>query len=162
MGIADHLTCLLSNLHAGREATVRTGHRTTDWFKIGQGVRQDCILSPSSCNVYVEYIMWNAELDEAQARIKIAGGNIKNLRFADWMVVAEPWKILGFLASRGEEFNPGPVIWLDRSELLCNKILLKYKRDRERYQHRQQKGEERMPPPHPHPSLVLSKKLYTY
>ena len=78
----DHLTCLLRNLYAGQEATVRTGHGTTDWFQIGKGVRQGCILSPCLINLYAEYIMQNARLDEAQARIKIAGKNI-NLRYAD-------------------------------------------------------------------------------
>ena len=80
MGIPDHLTCLLRNLYAGQEATVRTGHGTTDWFQIGKGVCQGCILSPCLFNFYAEYIVWNAKLDEAQAGIKIAGGNISNLR----------------------------------------------------------------------------------
>ena len=83
MGIPDHLTCLLRNLYAGHEATVRTGHGTTDWFHIGKGVRQGCILSPCLFNLYVEYIMRNARLEEAQAGIKIAGRNINNLRYAD-------------------------------------------------------------------------------
>ena len=83
MGISDHLTCLLRNLYAGQEATVRTGHGTTDWFQIGKGVRQGCILSPSLFNLYAEYIMRNAGLDEAQAGIKMAGININNLRYAD-------------------------------------------------------------------------------
>ena len=83
MGLSDHLTCLLRNLYAGQEATVRTGHGTTDWFQIGKGVCQDCILSPCLFNLYVEYIMGNAGLDEAQAGIKIARGNINNLRYAD-------------------------------------------------------------------------------
>ena len=83
MGIPDHLTCLLRNLYAGREATVRTGHGTTDWFQIGKGVCQDCILSPCLFNFYAEYIMRNAGLEEAQAGIKIAGRNINNLRYAD-------------------------------------------------------------------------------
>ena len=83
MGIPDHLTYLLRNLYAGQEATVRTGHRTTDWFQIGKGGRQGCILSPCFFNFYAEYIMRNAGLDEAQARIKIAGRNINNLRYAD-------------------------------------------------------------------------------
>ena len=83
MGIPDHLTCLLRNLYAGQEATVRTGHETTDWFQIGKGVRQGCILSPCLFNLYAEYIMWNAGLDEAQAGIKIAGRNINNLRYTD-------------------------------------------------------------------------------
>ena len=83
MGITDHLTCLLRNLYAGQEATVRTGHGTTDWFQIGKGVCQGYILSPCLFNSYAEYIMRNAGLEEAQAGIKIAGRNINNLRYAD-------------------------------------------------------------------------------
>ena len=83
MGIRDHLTYLLRNLYAGQEVTVRTGQGTTDWFQIGKGVRQGCILSPCLFNFYAVYIMRNAGLDEAQAGIKIAGRNINNLRFAD-------------------------------------------------------------------------------
>ena len=83
MGIPDHLTNLLRNLYAGQEATVRTGPRTTDWFKIGKGVRQGCILSPCLFNLYAEYIMRNSGLDEAQAGIKIARRNINSLRYAD-------------------------------------------------------------------------------
>ena len=83
MGKPDHLICLLRNLYAGQEATVRTGHGTTDWFQIGKGVCQNCILSPCLFNFYAEYIIRNAELDEAQAGIKIAGININNLRYAD-------------------------------------------------------------------------------
>ena len=82
-GIPDHLTCLLRNLYAGQKATFRTGHGTTDWFQIGKGVRQGCILSPCLFNLYTDYIMRNAGLDEAQAGIKIAGRNINNLRYAD-------------------------------------------------------------------------------
>ena len=83
MGIPDHLTCLLRSLYAGQEATVRTGHGTTDWFQIGKRVCQVCILSPCLFNLYVEYIMRNAGLEEAQAGIKIAGRNINNLSYAD-------------------------------------------------------------------------------
>ena len=83
MGIPDHLTCLLRNLYAGQEAIVRTGHGTTDWFPIGKGVRQGCILSPCLFNLHAEYIMRNAGLEEAQAGIKIAGRNTNNLRYAD-------------------------------------------------------------------------------
>ena len=83
VGIPDHLTCLLRNLYAGQEATVRTGHGTTGWFQIGKGVCQGCILSSRLFNLYSEYIMRNAGLDEAQAGIKIAGRNINNLRYAD-------------------------------------------------------------------------------
>ena len=81
--LVDHLTCLLRNLYAGQEATVRTGHGTTDWFQIGKGVRQDCILSPCLFNFYAEYIMRNAGLEETQAGIKISRRNINNLRYAD-------------------------------------------------------------------------------
>ena len=83
MGIPDHLTCLLRNLYSGQEATVRTGHGTTDWFQIGKGVRQGCILSLCLFNLHAEYIMRNAGLEEVQARIKNAGRNINNLRYAD-------------------------------------------------------------------------------
>ena len=83
MGIPDHLTCLLRNLYEGQEATVRTGHGTTVCFQIGKGVRQGCILSPCLLNLYAEYIMRNAGLDEAQAEIKIAGRNLNSLRYAD-------------------------------------------------------------------------------
>ena len=83
MGISDHFTCLLRNLYAGQETTVWTTHGTTDWFQIGKGVHQGCILSPCLFNLYAEYIMWNAGLDEAQAGIKTAGRNINNLRYAD-------------------------------------------------------------------------------
>ena len=83
VGIPDHLTCLLRNPYAGQEATFRTGHGATDWFQIGKGVHQVCILSPCLFNFYAEYIMWNAGLDEAQAGIKTARRNINNLRYAD-------------------------------------------------------------------------------
>ena len=83
MGVPDHLTSLLRNLYAGQEATVRTGHGTTDWFQIERGIHQGCILSPCLFNFYAEYIMRNAGLEEAQAGIKIARRNIKNLRYAD-------------------------------------------------------------------------------
>ena len=83
MGIPDHLTCLLRNLYAGQEATVRTRHGTTDWFQIGKGVHQGCILSPCLFNLYAEYILWHAGLDEAQAGMQTSGRNINNLRYAD-------------------------------------------------------------------------------
>ena len=83
MRIPDHLTCLLKNLYAGQDATVRTGHGTTNWFQIGKGVRQGCILSLCLFNLYAEYFMRNAGLDEAEAGVKIAGENINNLRYAD-------------------------------------------------------------------------------
>ena len=83
MGILYHFVCILSNLHAGQEATVRTAHGTTDWFQIVKGVHQGCILSPCLFNLYAEHIMGNAGLDEAQAEIKIAGRNINSLRYSD-------------------------------------------------------------------------------
>ena len=92
MGIPDHLTCLLRNLYAGQEATVRTGHGITDWFQIGKGVRQGCILSPCIFNFYAEYIMRNTGLEEAQAGIKRAGKYINNLRYADDTIVTAEMK----------------------------------------------------------------------
>ena len=83
MGVQDHLTCLLRNLYAGQEATVRTGPGTTDWFQIGKGVGQGCILSPCLFNLYAEYIMRNTKLEAAQAEVKISGRNINNFRYAD-------------------------------------------------------------------------------
>ena len=96
MGIPDHLTCLLRNLYAGQEGTVRTGHGTTDWFQIGKGVRQGCILSACLFSLYAEYIMKNARLDEAEAGIMIARRNINNLRYADDTT---------FMAEREEELK---------------------------------------------------------
>ena len=104
MGIPDHLTCLLRNLYADQEEIVRTGHGTTDWFQIGKGVRQGCILSPYSFNFYAEYIMRNAGLEEAQAGIKSAGRNINNLRYADdTTLMAESVKELKSLLMKVKE-----------------------------------------------------------
>ena len=104
MGIADHLTCLLRNLYAGQEATVTTGHGKTDWFQTGKGVRQGCILSPWLFNLYAEYIMWNARLDEAQVGIKIAGRNIGNLIYAgDSTLMAESKEKLKSLLMKVKE-----------------------------------------------------------
>ena len=104
MGIPDHLTCLLRNLYAGQEATVRTGHGTTDCFQIGKGVHQGCILSPCLFNLYAEYIMRNAGLEEAQAGIKIARRNINNLRYADYTtLMAESEKELKCLLMKVKE-----------------------------------------------------------
>ena len=104
MGIADHLTCLLRNLYAGQEATVRTGHGTTDWSQIGKGVRQACILSPCLFNFYAEYIMRNTGLEEAQAGIKIARRNLNNLRYADdTTLMAESEELKSLLMKVKEE-----------------------------------------------------------
>ena len=124
MGIPDHLSCLLRNLYAGQEATVRTGHGTRNWFKTGKGVHQGYILSPCLFNFYAEYIMWNAKLDDSQTEIKIAGGNINNFRYADGTTLmaesASWWKWKSWLfgkdpdagkdRSRGEVGDRG---WLD-------------------------------------------------
>ena len=104
MGIPEHLTCLLRNLYAGQEATVRTGYGTTDWFQTGKGVCQDCILSPCLSNFYAEYIMRNIGLEEAQAGIKIARRNINNLRYADdTTLMAESEEELKSLLSKVKE-----------------------------------------------------------
>ena len=104
MGIPDHLTCLLRNLYAGQEATVRTGHGTTDWFQIEKGVCQGCILSPCLFNLYAVYVMQNARVDEAQARIQIAGRNINNLRYADdTTLMAESEELKSLLMKVKEE-----------------------------------------------------------
>ena len=104
MGIPDHLTCLLRNLYANQEAMVRTGHGTTDWFQIGKGIRQGCILSPCLFNLYAQYIMRNSGLEEAQAGIKIAGRNINNLRYAvDTTLMAESEEELKSLLMKVKE-----------------------------------------------------------
>ena len=104
MGISDHFACLLRNLYLGQEATVRTGHGTTDQFKIGKGVRQDCILSPCLFNLYAEYIIQNDGLDDSQAGIKIAGRNINNLRYGDGTtLMAENEELKNLLMKMKEE-----------------------------------------------------------
>ena len=104
MEIPDHLTCLLRKLYAGQVATVRTRLGKTDWFQIGKGVRQGCMLSPCLFNLYVEYIMWNVRLDEAQAGIKITGRNINNLRYADdTILMAESKETLKSLLMKVKE-----------------------------------------------------------
>ena len=106
MGIPYHHTCLLRNLYAGQEATVRTGQGTSDWFQIGKGVHQGCILSPCLFNLYAEYIMQNARLGEAQAGIQIAGRNINNLRYADDVtLMAESKEELKSLLMKVKEEN---------------------------------------------------------
>ena len=113
MGIPEHLTCLLRNLYAGQEATVRIGHGTTNWFQIGKGVRQGCILSPCLFNLYAEYIMRNAGLEEAQAGIKIAGRIINNLTFTDDTT---------FMAETKEELKSLLMKVKDESEKVCLKL----------------------------------------
>ena len=104
MGMPDHLTCLLRNLYAGQESTVRTGYRTTDWIQIGKGVYQGYIFSPCLLNLYLEYIMRNTGLDEAQAESKIAGRNINNLRYADdTTLMAESEELKSLLMKKKEE-----------------------------------------------------------
>ena len=124
MGISDHLTCLLRNLNADQEATVRTRHGTTDWFQIGKGVHQGCILSPCLFNFYTEYIMRNSKLDEAQVGIKISRRNINNLRYADdTTLMAEREELKSLLMKVKEESekvglkhskNMGVLIMADR------------------------------------------------
>ena len=115
MGIPDHLTCLLRNLYAGQDATVTTAHGTTDYFQIGKGVRQGGMLSPCLFNLYAEYIMRNAGLDEAQARIKIAGRNINNLRYADDTTL---------MAERKEELKSLLMKVKEESEKVCLKLTI--------------------------------------
>ena len=121
MGIPDHLTCVLRNLYAGQEATVRTGHGITDWFQIGKGVRQGCILSPCLFNFYAEYIMRNARLDEAQAGIKIAGRNISNLRYADdTILMSESEEELKILLVKEESKNVGLKLNIQKTKIMAS------------------------------------------
>ena len=122
MGISDHLTCLLRNLYAGQEATVRTGHGTTDWFQIGKGVGQGCILSPCLFNLYAEYIRRNSGLDEAQAGIKISGRNINNLRYAhDTTLMAESEELKSLLIKVKEESkNVGLKLNIKKTKIMAS------------------------------------------
>ena len=121
MGITDHLTCLLKNLYAGQEATVRTGHGTTDWFHIGKGVRQGCILSPCLFNLYAEYIMRNAGLEETQAGIKIAGRNINNLRYADdTTLMAESEELKSLLMKVKESEKVGLKLNVPKTKIMAS------------------------------------------
>ena len=120
MGIPDHLTCLLRNLYAGQEATVRIGHGTTDWFQIGKGVCQGCILSPCLFNFYAEYIMRNTGLDEAQAAIKIAGRNINHLRYADdTTLTAESEELKSLLMKVKESEKVGLKLNIQKSKIMA-------------------------------------------
>ena len=122
MGIPDHLTCLLRNLYAGQEATVRTGHRMIDWFQIGKGICQGCILSFCLFNLYAEYIMWNSGLVEAQAGIKIAARNIKNLRYADdTTLMDESEELKSFLMKVKEENEKvGLKLTIQKTEIMAS------------------------------------------
>ena len=121
MGIPDHLTCLLRNLYAGQEATVRTGHATTDWLQIGKGVCQGCILSPFLFNLYAEYIMRNAGLEEAQAGIRIAGRNINNLRYADdTTLMAESEEELKSLLMKEESEKVGLKLNIQKTKIMAS------------------------------------------
>ena len=120
MAIPDHLTCLLRNLYAGQEATVRTGHGTTDWFQIGKGVCQGCILSPCLFNFYAEYIMRNAGLEEAQDGIKIARRNINNLRYADdTTLMAENEEELKRLLMKEESEKVGLKLNIQKTKIMA-------------------------------------------
>ena len=129
MGIPDHLTCLLRNLYAGQEATVRTGDGTTDWFLIGKGVCQGCILSPCLFNFYAEYIMRNAGLEETQAGIKIAGRNTNNLRYADdTTLMAEREELKSLLMKVKEESEKvGLKLNIQKTKILINLLIKQWK-----------------------------------
>ena len=135
MGLSDHLTCLLRNLYAGQEATIRTGHGTMDWFQIGKGVFQDSILSPSLFNFYAEYIMQNARLEEAQAGIKIAGRNINNLRYADDTTltaeIEEELKSL-LMKVKEESEKAGLKLNIENTRIMASRLINSWQIDEER------------------------------
>jgi len=134
MGIPDHLTCLLRNLYAGQEATIRTGHGTTDWFQIGKGVHQVCLLSPCLFNVYAENIMRNSGLVEAQAGIKIVGRNINNLRYADdTTLMAESKEELKSLLMKVKEESEkvGLKLNIQKTKIMASGPITSWQTDRE-------------------------------
>ena len=134
MGIPDHLNCLLRNLYAGQEATVRTGHGITDWFQIGKGVCQGCILSPCLFNLYADYVTRNARLDEAQAGIKIAGRNISNLRYADdTTLMAESREELKspLMKVREESEKVGLKLNIQKTKIMAAGLITSWEIDRE-------------------------------
>ena len=134
MGIPNHLTCLLRNLYAGQEATVRTGHGTTDWFQIGKGVRQGCILSPCLFNFCAEYIMRNPGLEEEEAGIRIAGRNINNLRYADdtTLMVESKENLKSFLMKVKEESEKGGLkLKIQKTNLMASGPITSWQVDRE-------------------------------
>ena len=120
MGIPDHLTCLLRNLYAGQEATIRTGHETTDWFQLGEGVCQGCVLSSCLFNLYAEYIMQNGRLDEAQAGIKIAKRNINNIRYADDTTLMAESKELKSLLVKEESEKVGLKLNIQKTKVMAS------------------------------------------
>ena len=133
MGIPGHLTCLLRNLYAGQEAAVRTGHGTTDWFQIGKGVHQGCILSPCLFNLYAEYIMRNTGLEEAQAGIKIAVRNINNLRYADDTTLrAESEELKSLLMKMKEEREKvGLKLYIQKTKIMASGPITSWQIDEE-------------------------------
>ena len=133
MGIPDYLTCLLRNLYAGQEARVRTGHGTTDWFQMREGVCLGCILSLCLFNLYAEYIMWNARLDEVQAGIKIAGRNINNLRYAyDTTLMAEREELKSLLMKVKEESKKGGLkLNIQKTKIMATGHITSWQIDRE-------------------------------
>ena len=133
MGIPEHLICLLRNLYAGQEATVRSGHGTTDWFKIRKGVCQGCILSPCLFNLYAEYIMRNTGLEEAQTRIKIAGRNINNFRYANnTTIVAESKEELKSLLMKEESEKVGLKVNIQKTKIMASSPITSWKIDGEK------------------------------
>ena len=134
MGTPDHLTCLLRNLYAGQEATLRSGHGTTDWFQIGKGVRQGCILSPCLFNLYAEYIMKNVGLEEAQAGIKTAGRNNNNLKYADdTTLMAESEEALKSLLMKVKEGSEivGVKLNIQKTKIMACSLITSWKKDGE-------------------------------
>ena len=131
MGIPDHLTCLLRNLYAGQEATVRTGHGTTDWFQIGKEAHQGCILSPCLFNLYAEYIMRNAGLDETKAGIKIAGRNINNFRYADDNTLIVESKESLLMKVKEESKKVGLKLNIQKTKIMASGPIISWQIDRE-------------------------------
>ena len=131
MGIPDHLTCLLQNLYAGQEATVRTRHGTTDWFQIGKGVHQSCVLSPYLFKLYAEYITCTAGLDEAQTGIKIAGRNINNLRYADDTTLKAESEELKSLLMKVKDERVGLKLNIQKTNILASDPITSWQIDGE-------------------------------
>ena len=133
MGISDHLTCLLRNLYAGQEATVRTRHGTMDWLQIGKGVRQICILSTCLFNLYVDYIVWNAGLDEAEAGNKTAGRNIYNLRYADGttLMIESEEELKSLLMKAKQSEKAGLKLNIQKTKFMVSSPITSYQTDGE-------------------------------